>query len=45
MLKASDISFCPRDSQECVLKTADVVLKATCDEDAIKEAIDYLISQ
>lgn len=45
MLKASDISFCPRDSQECVLKTADVVLKSTCDEDAIKEAIDYLISQ
>lgn len=45
MLKASDISFCPRDSQERVLSSADVVLSATCDDDAIKEAIHFLISK
>ncbi|MBQ8623522.1 MAG: HAD family hydrolase [Oscillospiraceae bacterium] len=45
MLKASDISFCPSDSQDCVKLHCDVVLNATCDEDAIAEAIDYLISK
>ncbi len=45
MLKASDISFCPFDSQDCVKPHCDVVLKATCDEDAIAEAIDYLIQK
>ena len=45
MLKASDISFCPSDSQDCVKPHCDVVLKSTCDEDAIAEAIDYLIGK
>ncbi len=45
MLKASDISFCPSDSQDCVKPHCNVVLSATCDEDAIAEAIDYLISK
>lgn len=45
MLKASDISFCPSDSQECVKPHCDVVLTSTCDEDAIAEAIDYLIQK
>lgn len=45
MLKASDISFCPSDSQECVKPHSGVVLDATCDEDAIALAIDYLISK
>lgn len=45
MLKASDISFCPSNSEECVKKAADVVLNASNDEDAIKEAISYLRSK
>lgn len=45
MLKASDISFCPSDSQDCVKPHCSVVLNATCDGDAIAEAIDYLFSK
>lgn len=45
MLKASDISFCPSNSEECVKQAANVVLNATNDEDAIKEAISYLRSK
>ncbi len=45
MLKASDISFCPHDSQDCVKPHCDVVLTGTCDEDAIAEAIKHLISK
>ncbi len=45
MLKASDISFCPSDSQECVKPNCKVVLDKTCDEDAIASAIDYLVSK
>ncbi len=42
MLKASDISFCPADSQPEVKKTAQYVLRSTCNEDAIAEAIETL---
>ena len=45
MLKASNISFCPSDSQDCVKPHCNVVLNATCDEDAIAEAIEFLISK
>lgn len=45
MLKASDISFCPSNSERCVKDAADVVLNASNDEDAIKEAISYLKSK
>lgn len=43
MLKASDIGFCPSNSQNCVIESADVILKASNDENAISEAIKYLI--
>lgn len=42
MLEAADFSFCPCDSQECVIKSSDVVLKNNCDSGAIAEALDIL---
>lgn len=42
MLKASDISFCPADSQQNVKDNSTYVLSSTCDEDAIAEAIKAL---
>lgn len=42
MLTASDISFCPANSEQPVKDCCDCVLKASCDEDAIAEAIKIL---
>ena len=42
MLKASDISFCPADSQPEVKAVSDFVLSSTCDEGAIAEALAAL---
>lgn len=42
MLEASDISFCPANSELVVKRASDYVLKATCDEDAIAEALEAL---
>ncbi|MCD8108061.1 MAG: HAD family hydrolase [Oscillospiraceae bacterium] len=42
MLKASDISFCPSDSQPAVKEAADYVLKSTCSDDAMAEALAIL---
>lgn len=42
MLEASDISFCPANSQPEVKKSCDFVLSRSCDEDAIAEAFDTL---
>ncbi|MCD7803704.1 MAG: HAD family hydrolase [Oscillospiraceae bacterium] len=42
MLKASDISFCPSDSQPAVKEAADYVLKSTCSEDTMAEALAIL---
>lgn len=42
MLKASDISFCPADSQQAVKDNAMFTLSSTCDENAIAEAIKAL---
>lgn len=43
MLQASDISFCPADSQQAVLKTADHVLKSSYADSAIAEALETLL--
>ncbi len=43
MLKASDISFCPANSQSEVKRASDYVLKSSCDEDAIAEALEALL--
>ena len=42
MLVASDISFCPANSQDIVKEKADYILKASCNEDAISEALEIL---
>ncbi len=42
MLRFSDISFCPADSQDCVKEAADFVLKGTCDSGAVAEALEIL---
>ncbi len=42
MLKASDISFCPANSQPEVMKASYCVLNSSCDEDAIAEALEAL---
>lgn len=42
MLIRADISFCPKNSQDCVKNAATVVLNSTCDEGAVCEAINYL---
>ncbi len=45
MLSASDISFCPSNSEDCVKKAATVTLNSTNDEGVMKEALSYLISK
>ncbi|MCD7771743.1 MAG: HAD family hydrolase [Oscillospiraceae bacterium] len=42
MLTASDISFCPSDSQPAVKEAADYILKSTCSEDTMAEALAIL---
>ena len=42
MLLASDISFCPANSQEKVKQTADYILNASCNESPISEALEIL---
>lgn len=42
MLKASDISFCPANSEQIVKTSSKYVLKSSCEEDAIAEAINIL---
>ncbi len=45
MLKASDISFCPANSEDCVKQATTVVLNSTNDDGVMKEALSYLISK
>ena len=45
MLKASDISFCPSNSEESVKSVADVTLCATNDDGMMKEALSYLVNK
>lgn len=42
MLEFADIAIAPQNAQNIVKKSADYVTKATCEEGAIAEAIDYL---
>lgn len=42
MLEFADIAIAPQNAQDIVKKSADYVTKATCEEGAIAEAIDYL---
>ena len=42
MLDIVDISFCPANSRECVKDAVDFVLKSSCDEGAIAEALYIL---
>lgn len=42
MLEFADIAIAPQNAQDIVKSSADYVTKATCEEGAIAEAIDYL---
>lgn len=42
MLEFADIAIAPQNAQDIVKKSANYVTKATCEEGAIAEAIDYL---
>lgn len=42
MLEFADIGIAPQNAQDIVKRSADYVTKATCEEGAIAEAIDYL---
>lgn len=42
MLEFADIAIAPQNAQDIVKNSADYVTKATCEEGAIAEAIDYL---
>lgn len=42
MLEFADIAIAPQNAQDIVKESADYVTKATCEEGAIAEAIDYL---
>ena len=42
MLEFADIAIAPQNAQDIVKRSADYVTKATCEEGAIADAIDYL---
>ena len=44
MIISADIGACPANAEESVKQKADIVLKSTCDEGAVAEFIEYLIS-
>lgn len=44
MLKTADLSACPSSAQDIVKRSSDVVLRSSCEENAIAELVEYIIN-
>lgn len=45
MVQEADLGVCPANAEDSVKQKADLVLEKTCDEGAVAELIDYIISK
>lgn len=45
MIQSADLGVCPANAEDSVKKISDVVLSATCENGAVAELIDYIITK